>query len=275
VAAASAVEMMHGVRHKFAAIFPLRWKPLKPYIDHVTEEYITPWIGSRNIIVSNGSNSPLEGHIELPEVSTRVPLTSSEGLPDSSRHAQAMDLEDVPPSPEILSQKKWARTDRAHSHDPSALDRFVLYPCRLFWRFFPDMVAVSFVILQTNLGNLNTNDLKLVDKNIGDFLCWVGMQTTALGFVVVSVLQRGDDRINLSRLLLESWPMNFIGYISYPLYLFQRVALSSYLDLFLGYHITFEIQPWYTKGGAMIVLMIICWLIQVITVQLYDVFIDV
>ena len=48
-------------------------------------------------------------------------------------------------------------------------------------------------------------------------ITWLGVPFIILAFLVVVTLQRGDARKNLSRVFLESAPMNLLGYVSYPM----------------------------------------------------------
>ncbi len=36
-------------------------------------------------------------------------------------------------------------------------------------------------------------------------------------FIILAMLQKADNELNLSVVILESWPLHFLGYCSYPL----------------------------------------------------------
>ena len=92
----------------------------------------------------------------------------------------------------------------------------------------------------------------------------------------VSIGQRGVERCNLTRLVLESRPFTALGYASYPLYLFQRLVLTGYLpcayfgikdgwvfDWRVGNpNNWFEHLPLLTKATAIFFLAVACWLTQ-------------
>jgi ATP/ADP translocase len=46
---------------------------------------------------------------------------------------------------------------------------------------------------------------------------WLIAPFIVMAFLVVVTLQRGDAKKNLSRYFLESYFMNFLGYVSYPI----------------------------------------------------------
>lgn len=78
----------------------------------------------------------------------------------------------------------------------------------LIWRFTPDIICVLCGLLMTTDGPNG--------RRIANMSTWWGVPCIVIAFMVVSTLQRGNARNNLSRLFLESQPMNLLGYISYP-----------------------------------------------------------
>ena len=48
-------------------------------------------------------------------------------------------------------------------------------------------------------------------------------------FLIVSFLQNGDAKHNISRKVLESFPLRFMGYISYACYILQRTLIEWWL----------------------------------------------
>lgn len=82
-------------------------------------------------------------------------------------------------------------------------------PLALFWRFSPDLLAVLCGFAMNTDGGGS--------KLFARVLTWLIVPFIILAFIVVVSLQRGDERKNLSRYFLESWPMNLLGYVSYPI----------------------------------------------------------
>ena len=76
-------------------------------------------------------------------------------------------------------------------------------------RFLPDGIAILCGLVMSTDGYGSYNNARLVT--------WVGVPYIILTFIVVVSLQRGNDRNNLSRLFLESPPMNLLGYVSFPM----------------------------------------------------------
>ena len=90
---------------------------------------------------------------------------------------------------------------------PSA-DSSLQVALSLIWRFSPDIIAILCALLMTTDGPYG--------HRIGNLSTFWGVPSIVVAFMVVSSLQRGNSRNNLSRLFLESPPMNLLGYISYP-----------------------------------------------------------
>jgi peptidoglycan/LPS O-acetylase OafA/YrhL len=89
----------------------------------------------------------------------------------------------------------------------------------VLWRHLPDLLAVANALLMSPVG------LMRVPKNSNPMLYTV-CPTLLLVFLAVVLLQKGADRMHFSRYFLESAPLNFLGYISYPLCK-QSLASSS------------------------------------------------
>ena len=105
----------------------------------------------------------------------------------------------------------------------------------LAWRFLPDMLAITVGIVMSTL----TPDLDVHDaRGKACWLMYCGVPLLYTTFGVVSMLQEGDDTRNLSRLFLESRIMGAVGYASFPIYLFQMVALNSWFPLLQHYSAT-------------------------------------
>lgn len=78
----------------------------------------------------------------------------------------------------------------------------------LWWRYTPDAIALLFGCFMSFVKIRHVIGRKI--------LRWWGIPYLAAAFMIISTLQRGDARKNISRILLESSPMNFLGYVSYP-----------------------------------------------------------
>lgn len=94
----------------------------------------------------------------------------------------------------------------------------------LLWRFTPDLLAISVGILLSCIGGLCTDSMHKFATFNENML----VPAIVLVFIMISVQQRGMARYNATRLFLESDAMNFLGYISYPVYLLQNVFLQYY-----------------------------------------------
>ena len=89
-------------------------------------------------------------------------------------------------------------------HSDSSLNIFL----SLLWRFSPDLIAIL-------CGLLMSTDGPYGHRVAGLNTFW-GVPCIVVAFMVISTLQRGVARKNLSRMILESPPLNLLGYISYP-----------------------------------------------------------
>jgi len=88
-------------------------------------------------------------------------------------------------------------------------------------RFFPDVLTVICAILFCPIGGLDQHPNNMT-------LYYYGVPIVIITFLVVSFLQQGTSRLNLSRWGLESRGIRFLGYISYPVYLLQRPVVEFY-----------------------------------------------
>lgn len=139
----------------------------------------------------------------------------------------------------------------------------------LLWRFAPDLLAVSVGIMLSCIGDLCRHRTKL----LADYIEFMLIPFVLLVFVVISVHQRGSDRYNLSRLFLESDLMNFLGYCSYPVYLFQNVFLQYYFTFVFeaqgySYHPLFPDRKYFRpiplgyRFAAVIMTILFSWIVQ-------------
>jgi hypothetical protein len=145
---------------------------------------------------------------------------------------------------------------------------FLFLLCCNVWRFFPDLCAVGIGFLMSTLGDLNNENIKFV-------LWFVIVPSAYMLLILVSMLQRGSARCNLSRLFLECTPIRTLGYASYAMYLFQRIAFNCYLPcIYFGiktghFNIRigdpghwFERLPNHDKFLAVVTLTFICFLVH-------------
>jgi hypothetical protein len=101
---------------------------------------------------------------------------------------------------------------------------FFVFCCN-FWRFLPDLCSIGIGFLMSTIGALDREGVK--------FITWfITIPTAFLILIIVSMLQKGSARYNLSRFFLESHPLTTLGYTSYAMYLFQRIAFTFYLPFF-------------------------------------------
>ena len=87
------------------------------------------------------------------------------------------------------------------------------------WRFFPDMIAFVFVIFLTTAGDLSYRPFQRT-------LEWTILPMMSIVYLIVATIQDDWARNNLSRWLLQTGFMNWFGYISYPMFLFQKSLLN-------------------------------------------------
>ena len=175
----------------------------------------------------------------------------------------------------------------------SALVEVSLYPtapacAKLVWRHFPDLIAAlagmgcTIVFTWSDCPSTFGGDaIKDTSKCVSRmFWAWWGLTALCLLFLVVSMLQRGGDRRNLSRYACESTPLTVLGYISYSCYLFQRILLEWYLPYFyyalkrnhgspyLRFGVTegdasvLFLLPWQWRLLVFLVMLLGCYLVQ-------------
>ena len=145
------------------------------------------------------------------------------------------------------------------------------------WRFFPDMMAVVFVVFLTTAGDLSYHPFQRT-------LEWTILPMMSIVYLIVATIQDDWARNNLSRWLLQTRLMNWFGYISYPMFLFQKSLLNWWAPkiaecinlnkfaFFIGGNPAFGADPneatWFTNlnMGYRILLFIVlccfCWLVQ-------------
>ena len=92
------------------------------------------------------------------------------------------------------------------------------------WRFLPDALFVLNGIILSGEGILK-------NRTISSVFRWVIIQVTSTAFLLVSLLQRGESRLNFSRFLLETPFLNFVGKASFYVYLLQSTAFNFYAML--------------------------------------------
>lgn len=62
---------------------------------------------------------------------------------------------------------------------------------------------------------------------------YIGVVSVFLLYLPVSLLQTKEYRNNISRFIFESPLLKFLGYLSYPLYIFQVVFIDFYYQIFI------------------------------------------
>jgi hypothetical protein len=99
---------------------------------------------------------------------------------------------------------------------------------RLCWQFLPDGIAIFCGLIMSTDGPYGAQAARVST--------WWGVPCIIIAFIVVSTLQRGSARHNLSRIFLESPFLNLLGYISYPMckYLYF-VKGHSFISLMYTY----------------------------------------
>ena len=146
---------------------------------------------------------------------------------------------------------------------------FFFLSCYQLWRFLPDLISISIGFLMSTLGTLYT------DITVGSLLWFIILPTVFLAFFIVNMLQKGSARYNFSRFFLESAPIATMGYASYAMYLFQRIAFTFFAPYFYfgvkNHQLDMNIgdpNKWFERlnGGykliAVVVFTIICWLVH-------------
>ena len=150
---------------------------------------------------------------------------------------------------------------------PSDKGFFFLF-CYQLWRFLPDLMSISIGFLMSTLGDL-------YDDQVGTNLWFVILPTVFLAYFIVHLLQVGSARYNFSRFFLECAPIATMGYASYAIYLFQRIAFTFYAPAFYfgvkGHNLNIKLgnpKSWFERlnGGykviAVVILTLICWLVH-------------
>lgn len=98
---------------------------------------------------------------------------------------------------------------------------------------------------------------------------WLTIPFIFTAFLFVSILRKGSARLNLSRWLLESYPLGVIGYSSLNLFLFQHIFIEFYAPMSTG-TIWYKSakNKWYHKLpltqrlGWMLLLIVLSYLAQ-------------
>jgi peptidoglycan/LPS O-acetylase OafA/YrhL len=145
---------------------------------------------------------------------------------------------------------------------------FLFLACYQLWRFLPDLMSISIGFLMSTLGDLYSDQ-------VGTNLWFVILPTVFLAYFIVHLLQTGSARYNFSRFFLECAPIATMGYASYAIYLFQRIAFTFYAPAFYfgvqNHNLNIKLgnpNNWFEKlnGGykviAVVVLTIVCWLVH-------------
>ena len=94
---------------------------------------------------------------------------------------------------------------------------------KLCGRFLPDMIVVLCVVFTQDISPFK-------DQPSETILRYIILPFLMLCFTGISMLQTGSNKLNLSRLILESWPMNLLGYCSYTLFLFHKVTFDFWVS---------------------------------------------
>lgn len=111
-------------------------------------------------------------------------------------------------------------------HDRRVLANDIKNIAMLLWRFVPDMIFALGVFFCSSYGILGTDE-------VAKWSMWITLPMIFISYLFVSLVQQGDNRKNLSRMLLESKPLGMIGYSSLNLFLFQHIWIEFYAP-FLG-----------------------------------------
>ena len=155
----------------------------------------------------------------------------------------------------------------------------VLSPCSLklsevaffAWRYSPDGLALMSGFLLSSIGTLKHSSL-------APFLQFTVLPWILLAYLVIAFLQGDVARNNITRYCFETSLLNYLGYVAYPVYLFQRIVFNWYLPLIVnsigsnrnefvrnGYQLNTD---WYTSINygwrfmCVSLLTCFCWLIQ-------------
>ena len=159
----------------------------------------------------------------------------------------------------------------------SSLEKQLGFESSLVWRFLPDCLFVVCGVIIAAVGRLS-------ESTISSIFHWIIMPIISSAFIVVSLLQRGESRYNISRVLLETPFMNAVGKASFFMYTLQSAAFNFYSRVVLDDIATksFPIVSnkkslyvtemwsflWYrslplgNKVAGFLCLLAICWLLQ-------------
>ena len=160
----------------------------------------------------------------------------------------------------------------------------LIWLLRTFWRFVPDLLFLGSSLVINYVGALTEDVISpprppnttFIGPHPHIILWFIGVPLVTLAFLVVSMLHRGDERLNLSRFFFESRLLLFLGFISFPCYLLQVPFLEYYApaiyhkaladgSLVTGEYdgrIEFLGWPKWVKVVTTIIFCIVCWAIQ-------------
>lgn len=148
----------------------------------------------------------------------------------------------------------------------------------IIWRFLPDGVIIALALFISPL----TSKLALRSSIESHVMYYILIPLTLMLYLLLTFLQRGRERLNLSRFYFEMSIFRILGTISYPLYLYQYIFFDFYVHLIADSwkhkHISKDMvtvyanmnydQFWfqYQNNGIKFVLIILyivlCWLLQ-------------
>ena len=233
--------------------------------NHSETESSWPWVHDSKILsyfyisaLSSGLNAPTrENDNNSPIKAAYSPLRVIRGEGESMDVSQSGNIS-------LLGDDTSGGENVPTQHERT----FFFNCCCNIWRFFPDLTSISIGFLMSTLGDLNNENIKFI-------LWFIIIPTAFLILIIVSMLQKGSARYNFSRFFLECTPITTLGYTSYAMYLFQRIAFTFYLPyLYFGiktghFDVSvgdpnqwFERLPTVQKFLAVIILTFLCFLVH-------------
>lgn len=150
----------------------------------------------------------------------------------------------------------------------------ILRILQIFWRFLPDLACIAMGLQLSSIG-----DLRDLTSDASDTVRNSILPLTCLTIIIVGVMQVGDSRLNISQFIFKSPVMTFLGYISFPAYLFQINFMSNYMRYITtgttqptpGW--TFQALPFWQRLLAVLFCLAFSWVVQKYVVDNLSVYI--
>lgn len=142
----------------------------------------------------------------------------------------------------------------------NSFENFVKILLKFVWRFLLDILVILIGIQLSEIGRLADPEENTVRA------LWLPL--TFLLYIYIGIMQIGNARNNISQYVLGTPVLRFMGYCSFPIYLFQGIILELYYSSITGHrhdypsNWSFVQQPLWGRFIAVMILFLYSWLIQ-------------